>query len=332
MAKRYNETEYLYLSARIRAIENSLVGQEKLVFLTEQKTTDDIIAALLSFGLPKVLDAEGNIDTEAMLLTYFKNGVKTVKEALPHPTLLLPIEYPYDCHNIKSYLKCTLRGIDPAELMIDTGSIPVSDLLEILKEKRGDALPPHMATAFPQAEVTYAKTRDPRDIDFILDRAAFADMHEAAADLPFAASIVAAKADLTNIFMAIRLLRSENPAIAPLIFHKASVPGGILPQDILHAALQSGDMRTLITSLHATPYGDIAAKCTDSFAAAEKTADDYVMRLVKTAKQIPFGAEIPLAYLFALEVCIKNIRLILAGKMAGLAGNTLKERVRESYV
>ena len=61
-------------------------------------------------------------------------------------------------------------------------------------------------------------------------------------------------------------------------------------------------------------------------------ADDLWMELVRKAKYIPFGAEVLIGYAVAIEYEVKNIRIILAAKDAGIAPDGIRERLRKSYV
>jgi len=45
-----------------------------------------------------------------------------------------------------------------------------------------------------------------------------------------------------------------------------------------------------------------------------------------------YGAEAIFSLLFAKELEIKNLRLILVGKVNGLSADFIKERLREVYV
>ena len=56
------------------------------------------------------------------------------------------------------------------------------------------------------------------------------------------------------------------------------------------------------------------------------------MHLVREAKGVIFGVEVPLAYLLATEAQCKNIRILLAGKQAGLEPDAIRERMRDCYV
>ncbi|MBR2010270.1 MAG: V-type ATPase subunit [Clostridia bacterium] len=333
MQTRYSPTDYLYASARIRALEAELVGKEQFRTLLTNATVNDVIAALQEAAGISLTATEGEIDTEAALLALLKQGVATVAASVPDPAITHLVEYPYDCHNIKAYLKCSYRGLDPTALFIDAGSVAAKALIEALDSGDTAALPKHMATAIRAAKEAYARTADPREIDFLLDCALYADLAEAASGFPFAESLVSARADLTNIIICLRILRSTNADTAEPLFHKSMLPAGTLTEDFFATAFTEGEAAFLAVLSTKTPYAAVvrdADKCT--LAEIEKRADDHITARLQEVKHLPFGAEIPLSYLYALEGAVKNLRILLSGKRAGLDGDKLKARVRESYV
>ncbi len=329
MQTRYSPADYLYVSARIRALENGLIGKDKINTLLAARTEEELIAALRAAGVAPTRGA----DMEAALLALLREGKETVRRSVPDAALVHIIEYPYDCHNIKSYLKAAYRGVDPYPLLIDAGSLPAEKLAEALKADNLCVLPQHMAAAIPAAREAFARTADPREIDFLIDRALFADLSVSAAGLPFAEKLVSARADLTNFIICLRLLRGKNSRIAAALFDKAMLPAGTLPAGFFAKAFEQGEGELLSMLAVSTPYGRVAAGADKrTLAEIERLADDHLMSLVREVKYLSFGAEIPLAYLWGLETSIKNLRILLAGKKAGLDGDTLRERVRESYV
>ena len=64
----------------------------------------------------------------------------------------------------------------------------------------------------------------------------------------------------------------------------------------------------------------------------EKLCDDAVLHQVATAKQVPFGPEVLIAYVAAKETEFTAVRIIMAGRIAGLKPDVIRERLRESYV
>ena len=64
----------------------------------------------------------------------------------------------------------------------------------------------------------------------------------------------------------------------------------------------------------------------------ERAADDCYMAMVRADARIPFGAAVAGGYLVGCETAVKNLRILLAAKDAGLPVDTLRERMRVSYV
>ena len=74
------------------------------------------------------------------------------------------------------------------------------------------------------------------------------------------------------------------------------------------------------------------AESDGSLSAFERCCDDFFMEKVKGAKFVSFGAEVAIGFLLAHEYEIKNLRIIFAGKDAELGSDTIRKRLRISYV
>ena len=71
---------------------------------------------------------------------------------------------------------------------------------------------------------------------------------------------------------------------------------------------------------------------TDSLTFVEKQCDDFYLDIVKSAKNVLYGPEPLGAYIVAREYEVRNLRIVVAGKLSGLRAETIKERLRSSYV
>jgi len=332
MASRYDPAAYLYATARIRAVETGLVGRDKLNALAECKTVEEVVAALASQGFEKVTREDGSIDTEAMLFAALKKGFEAVLESVPDPSMTALARLPYDGHNIKAVLKCTVRGLDPESMLIDLGTVPADRVIRAVTGAETDVFPPHMGAAISPAKAAYQATGDPREIDFILDKACFADLIEAAEGFDFAKRYIGARVDLANILMCLRLFGMEAGAAGETLLDRALVPGGTLDEAFFKTAYVAGE-EGLLTALAATPYAALAAVAgTHAPEKIERAADNYLTDLLHETTFTPFGPEVPFAYLMGLETAVKNLRILLAGKAAGLSADAIRERVRDSYV
>ena len=69
-----------------------------------------------------------------------------------------------------------------------------------------------------------------------------------------------------------------------------------------------------------------------SLAAFEKACDDAVTAVAARAKSVPFGVEAVISYVAAKEIEFTAVRVIMSSRLAGIEGDTIRERLREAYV
>ena len=341
--KKLQPTEYMYASARIRSLENRIVGRERLEALIEARTTEDAMARLSEYGITPAEEELGSAAPatgeavsrarEAMLLALLREAFREVEQAVPDPTLFRYLRYPYDCNNIKAAIKCGIRGISPEDMLFDFGTVPASEVEALLREGTYTAFPPAVAAAIPAAREAYDKTSDPRRIDAVLDRACYEDMSRAAAAEDTLAAWLKVKIDTTNIVTTLRILRMNTGATGASFLEDALLPGGALELSFFTKAYEEGEAY-LWDALSPTDYYRLAQVEGDPrpLSAVEKACDDLYMDRVREGARIPFGAPVSGGYLIGWETAIKNVRIILAAKDAGLGSAVIRERVRVSYV
>ena len=331
-------TEYMYASARIRALENHLVGRERVDALLDARSAEEVWSRLADLGVTQSVAAENGDATasrgESVLLAVLRTAYKEAEDAVPEPSVFRYFRYPYDCNNLKAAIKCRVRGVDPADMLFDFGTVPATDVERCVREDDYAAFPSHMAAAATVAAETYAKTGDPRVIDTVIDRACYEDMLRCAEEAdPTLAGWVKAKIDLVNIMICLRLIRMKRGELGRVFLGESLLSGGTLDKRLLDELYVAGE-DALWSALYTTRYADLSAGMNHdvSLAAVEKRADDCLMRIVREDARVPFGAAFVGGYLMGCETAVKNIRMIIAAKEAGLDTAVIRERIRESYV
>ena len=336
MSKNPQQTAYMYASARVRALETGLVGKERIEALTMSANVDELYARLGEYGVELVKDADGNVQEEATLLGMLDRALTALLESVPAPELFDFLRYPYDCHNVKAAIKSYQRKTSGAHLMSALGTVAPEEILKMPEQDDYSGLPEEMAKAAPLAVQAYAKTADPRQIDLILDKACYADMLACVkrGKEPFHLQLVQTKIDLSNVMICLRLIRMGAGEQGELLLDQAWLDGGILQKDTLLCAYEKGE-EALAFCLNGTPYERFGVALREhgkTAAAAERLVDDYCMELLRTVKYTHFGAPVLSAYFYAQEYAVRNIRIVIAAKRAGLAAETIRERIRTSYV
>lgn len=340
----------MYGTTRVRALENRIPGTDRMNLLCDAKNVAEVMSRLADCGITPPEEDAHNTSPEAvsrrreqMLMNLMRNAFNDVEEAVPDPAVFSWMRYPYDCNNIKMAIKCHQRAISPeetADMMFDFGTVPPQTVTEAVVSGQYDALPAAFAEAAGKAAVGFLETGDPRRIDAVLDRACFLSMSKAAeaSGEPALIRWMQAKTDLQNAVITLRIGRMRRGEMGRLFLEDSLLPGGTLTSAFF-LDLYGGGEEKLWAALGANGMPDYmqsfvkrAGRVGASPAAVEKALDDSWLELVRKDAKAPFGAAVPAGYICGWETAVKNIRIVLAAKEAGLSGATVRERVRDSYV
>ena len=326
----YRETDYMYASALARAKEKGIIGKDALSRLIDSESS----AILAEYGyIPSAKEGISPEERNAALDETVARRFDEIEEVLPifdgeTHSIVTPLRYPYDCNNIKAALKCSIRGVSPEGMLFEIGTLSsdtaVALALSGLKDgeakpnrkSRARGLPENMKEAVKEAKESYAATKNPRVIDFILDRACYADMLAAAeaTGVRFLIDYVKLKIDAANLLTALRIdkMYAGKKAIAEDLLKNALLPGGELDLSSL-----SGGREAVIGLMTYDRRFEKAAETiaeNDSLSEAESAIDSVISEFIASSKRVSFGAEVPLGYLLTLELSVKNIRTVLARK------------------
>ncbi|MBQ9773318.1 MAG: V-type ATPase subunit [Clostridia bacterium] len=329
--------DYLYGSANVRALENAIIGRERVARLLETKTVQECYALLGEWGVRIERDAQsGAIKREDTLLGILRDAYVRVTELVPDSASLALWRYPYDCNNLKAAIKCFARRIDPRPMLFDFGSVDAETVVQMVENGTYDALPTHMRVAAGETVAEFAKIKNPQVVDLMLDRACYADMLEGAkkSKNEFVLRLVLTKLDLTNVMILLRILRMKSGEAGKALLAEALLEGGKLSKDVLVEWFDRGETY-LLSQLRTTAYGayaDAFLQSGGTLTDAERLADNALMEIVRETKFIPIGEEVMVSFLLAHEYEVRNLRILLSGKEAGVSTAIIRERIRESYV
>lgn len=336
--KRLQDTEYMYASSRVRALENRLVGRERMEALIEARNADEVLARLAEYGLTVPTDEAAVTPEQAeeqMLLGVLRDAYRESTEGVPEPAVFRYFRYPYDCNNLKVALKCLILGSEPDGLLFDFGTVPAGDVMEMVREGNYKAFPAALAEAASRAREAYDKSGDPRRLDTILDRACYDAMLADAAATGEGALVdwVRARIDLTNLITCLRIIRMRSGAVGLDFLQDALLSGGTLDERFFSSVYEGGEesWRSAVAVTRYAKLAEVEGEPAPLYA-VERCADDLWLDRVREGARVPFGATVIAGYLVGCEISVKNIRMILAAKRAGLTAEVIRGRVRASYV
>ena len=328
MSHRKKDTDYLAISARVRAMENRLLTRERMERMIDAKDAAEAM---------KILSECGYNDAVGLDMALAQSRAETFRDmerSVPDPRLVEVFQIKYDYHNAKTILKGEATGASPERLLLSGGRYRPVELWEgWQREAMGFTAEP-FRKAMEAAKAALAEGGDPQKADLILDRACYGEMGRLAKELdsPFLQGYVRLSVDVANLRAAVRVHRMGREGD---FLRQVLLPGGnVSEQSILSAR---GD--ALGEAFRAGPLAqaaELGAKLAqpggESLTAFERECDNALTAYLAAARRVPFGEQAVIGYLYAKEQELTAIRAIFAGRAAGLDGDTIRARLRETYV
>ncbi len=315
----YKDTDFMYASARVSVFETRLLTREKYMQLIDAASEKDAVSLLGDACAPVYTD--GAFDIEATLEGLVDTAFTEVAKSIPDAKLFDFMRYEFDANNLKAAIKAKVGGVTADGMLFACGTVAPAAAAEAVESGNFAAFPKHMAAAAPKALEAYAATRDPQRIDLAVDRAAFADMLDAAAADKTLTDAVKLRIDAINVQSAVRMLDAGKAAGLSAVL----LEGGNLPvktftvtdRAALAAALDEKDTEVAVL------LADADASLAEIGRATEKLLGE------KTGAQfVPFGLAKIYAYLSAVLAEAKNLRIIFALRAAHADRDTILQNIR----
>ncbi len=325
-------TDYLFLSAYLRAKEKNLLDRERLHRMAAAPTAAEAAKVLVECGYPDLPDATDAAIEEAFS-TRREAVFSDVEKLLPEKDIAAIFRLRYDYHNAKVLVKAEASGADRTELLSSSGRVSHEVLAEAFRQDDWKRVPNALAAAMREARSTLARTGNPQLADMGLDKAWYAEAFSLAAGLSsdFCVRYLRFSVDVANLRSAVRCRRG---GMDEGVLRAALIPGGdVSPAAVARAAYGEGvssafrDRRLA----EAAALGEQAA-AGGALSDFERACDNARTRFLDSAKLTAFGPEPVAAYLASIEGEIVAARMALQGKRAGVSQETLRERLRDSYV
>lgn len=329
-----HDVDYLYATARLRALEKNMLTGRDLEKMVDASTLEESYKIANDISLHSRLEAA---EYEQAIGDMLSGAYGLVAELTGESEVLSVFRYKYDGHNLKVIIKSQSLGSDPLRSMSPLGTVPKEELLRAFRERRLDMLPERLANAAFEASEALAKSGNPQTVDIMIDRAVLECMLAKAEEIgfPFLTGLVQSQIDIENIRTAVRLkrMKQELPALQRLF-----LDGGTLDAARLYEAFEAEGFDAMRDMLYITRYYTHFAPLFDtlsgrgsSLTAFEKGAENYIISLLKGAKLVAFGLEPVISYLLGKENEAKDIRIVLASKEAGVESKNISERLRDTY-
>ena len=329
--KKTVSTDYLYATARIKAVEAADSLHEKNEKMINSPDFSEAVSVLLGAAAAENINS-GNYQTA--LDNELIKCYDLLSSMLGDNPILTVFKCPYDCNNLKLAIKSEIAKTDSTDLYYTFGSVSPTALEAAMHERNFSVFTANMAAAANEALEAYSKNPDPQIIDIAIDRACLKDMLEISENFgcEYLTDIIKNKIDSYNILSFIRCTRMKKSAD---FYRRLSISGGIINTESLVSAYPDG-LEALAELLKNTCYSEIsesivkflAEPMPGFFSAIERQLENIASSRTDEVKYISFGPEIPVSFIINREKELKNAGIILSGKSAGLGAEIIRERLR----
>lgn len=326
------DTDYLTISARVRVLENSLLTRERRERMVDARSDEEALKVLTECGYAEPEDLSANA-VNAVLNQARAALFDDLAKAVPQSSLVDVFRIKYDYHNAKALLKAEALGENAKRLLMPGGRYEPGRLAEDFHRGDMEDFSQTFRTAVDAAQDALAEEKDPQKSDLILDRACYAEMAEAAQDCgsEFLQGYVRLSVDTVNLRTLVRCARMGVSAAQAA---KDLLSGGNVDVETVANANKEAWAKLFPAELHkAAEIGAAAAVPRgESLTAFERACDNALVAYLAQARRVPFGEQPVVGYLCAREAEATAIRTILSLRKAGATAETIRERLRESYV
>lgn len=319
------DTDYAFAVARIRSNESKLLSSSELNAVISAPTYKEAVNLLNEKGY-EIKSTDYSQALELRASRYFT----LVREVLPDQKLFESLLIKNDFHNLKIVLKSFFLEQNFDRLFEYPSVYSPEEIKNCVFSGKFDSLPECMISACKKAYSVLSKTKYAQLSDCITDRFSMEETVKAAEKsgehlLRDIAHKETACADIKILYRCILTGKDRdfmNEAVAEC--------NGFCKKDIISAAL--GGTEPFFEFLLHTEYADTVDALKTGTAEFERLCDNKVMSLLADTKTEVFGISPIVAFYYAVQTEIKNIRIILSAKLNGLSEESVRARVRDSFV
>lgn len=313
----------VYSNARVKAMENSFLTNEKIVRMAHSDSLEEGIKILQesSYGGGAVI--EGN-DYESLLQEEDKRVSEFMLDAMPKGVGMESFLIKNDYHNLKAIVKGKYMRLDSVDFMLmPKGMLDVAELQEKVLSDDYSTLSETMRKAIEEIDFARANgNASPRFIDMTLDKACY---KEIMATLSKAKNSAIKKywqtnIDLSNISAFVRCRKID----APDIFKESFIDGGLLDKSFF-----DGD---IVEKLIYSEYSKFAETLKEGdMVAYERQWDNALIDIFKEKRNDIFSIAPLAGFYVAKKIEIKIVRMICILLKNDVDKEIIKARLRELY-
>ncbi|MDI3542423.1 MAG: V/A-type H+/Na+-transporting ATPase subunit [Candidatus Atribacteria bacterium] len=330
------DTRYAYLVGRVRALEVSLLTQKTLENLLRSENLDQALRGVAE--IPYWGEVFQNIspriyDIDKVLMTHYWQTIQEINSHPPGDKIARFFIWPFDFNEMKLILKYRIAGKTLEEAYPTT--LDVVRVNRFLGGETREYLPDLWVKAITDSLEAYENYRVIQAVEMVLDRHYLEQTY-------FLAQNIESKV-LKNWLLAFVLLaylravfraryqERKGELVRLLFFPQPLFPEGKLIEMLNASPEKVAEEVSNFGFDFLLPEKGIFRNDPSYLAEIERNMDNYLLDFIRSYRWKAFGPEPVFGFLWAQNMDVKNLRLVLEGKYFGLENEKIKNKLRECY-
>ena len=320
----------IYSNARAKAMENYLVGADKLGRMLECSDANEALKVLAEVNFGEGATIESPLEFEKLISAEEKKLIAFIKETCAKKSVKEFFLYKYDYHNAETLMKMKHLNIAIDDLRDPDGIFSFDEMKEKILVDDYGSFPATLKDALLKADMMFVeeKATGP-EISGLFKKAYYKELSALSKSDKLLKKIYSVKADSVNIAVA---LRTRNYQKAKEFF----VEGGNLTSEQLQY-ISEQQPESIKEDFVFSEVRELIDYACDSFIKGvplsefEREAESYALKYLKKDKYSISGMHPYIQYIYSKKAELENVRIILVGLINSLEKTEIRKRLRESY-
>lgn len=331
------EKLYLDIIPKIRVYEKRLIDNVKFNRMLDLENIDEVLKFLSETVYGENISDDINIyNYEQVLSLEFGRLFKSLKDIFDNKELINIFLKKYKYNNIKLMLKAKLLNVDLGDILFNIEDFDNEFIYTAIKTENYSSLPDEIGDLVKKTLKDFEENKDPQRIDILIDKIMFGELLKESKNInsDFLTKYIQILIDVFNVKT---LFRIKKLNLNRALFDDVIVSGGNIALSNLKMIFSEPKENILNRFSMTNMYKYIKEGLenyvnNDDLNILDKELDDYLMEYLKNAKIITTGLAPIIGYINAKENEIKNIRIVLVGKINNVDSDSIKRRLRKNYV
>ncbi|WP_017472111.1 V-type ATPase subunit [Amphibacillus jilinensis] len=331
------DTQYKGVNTLLRVYETRLLTSEdyeKMIRAEDLKEALEVLKSTEYHINDSEILEDKNFD--AFLMHRLKDIYEELYSVTPDSELIQIYTLRYSYHNLKVLLKQRFKDLELEHLLIPIGKYPLTTLRNLVNTEQSEELNPIMVEAVQEAIADYEIYGRIEAADVFMDTYYYKHMRAITnrLDNDTITRMADVMIDLDNLST---VVRSINQGKSRSFLHTVLSSSGSISKHAIIEAADQGAVNVMQQLFLDKPYAKqleaVLADSKDSINSMvlDKVIDEIIHELMEEGKYQPFGPMPVMAFMFAIEKEVTNIRLILVGKDNQIEEEIIRERMRPIY-